>query len=353
MKKQDFTTKPKLEDVARNAAVSSATVSRVLNHPETVRPELRDRVTRSIEALSYTRDSAARALKSRRTRTVGAVVPTLGISIFAEGVEAMQNRLSEHGYTLLIANSQYDPKKELQEVRSLIERGIDGLALVGDSQLGELHDLIRQHDVPFVTTYIHAARNGSLAIGIDNERATFDMTRYLLRLGHRNFGIIANLPDSNDRSQSRYNGIVKALSEVNLAVPASHVVNASHSLAQGRLGLRQLLSGNPAITAVICTTDTLAIGAMVEARALGLSVPQALSITGFDDIELAAQFDPPLTTVRIPAGEIGQAAADYLVNAITKAPVPEAASFPYRVIIRGSTGPVRPRKPKPARVNGR
>ncbi|MEJ1977663.1 MAG: hypothetical protein WDN49_17695 [Acetobacteraceae bacterium] len=106
-------------------------------------------------------------------------------------------------------------------------------------------DLIRRHNVPFLTTYICTARDGVLAIGIDNESATYDMTRYLLQLGHRDFGIIANLPDSNDRSQSRYNGIIRALSEAELGMPASHVINASHSLAQGRLGLRQLLSGNP------------------------------------------------------------------------------------------------------------
>jgi LacI family transcriptional regulator len=124
-------TKVTSEDVARAASVSPATISRVLNHPEIVRPELRDKVTRAISGLSYTRDSAARALKSGRMRTIGAIVPTLGLSIFAEGVEALQNRLSESGYTLFIANSQYDQRREFQETQSLIERGIDGLVLVG------------------------------------------------------------------------------------------------------------------------------------------------------------------------------------------------------------------------------
>src|SRR6202000_526295 len=100
----------KIEDVARNANVSPATVSRVLNHPEIVRPELREKVMRHIANLSYTPDSAARALKSGRMRTIGAIVPTLGLGIFAEGVEALQNRLSESGYTLFVANSQYDQR---------------------------------------------------------------------------------------------------------------------------------------------------------------------------------------------------------------------------------------------------
>src|ERR1035441_631059 len=143
----------KIDDVAREANVSPATVSRVLNHPEIVRAELRDKVSRAIATLSYTRDSAGRALKSGRMRTIGAIVPTLGLSIFAEGVEAMQNRLSESGYTLLIANSQYDQRRELQEMQSLIERGVDGIALVGGSHGPELRALIRQAGVPLLPAH--------------------------------------------------------------------------------------------------------------------------------------------------------------------------------------------------------
>jgi len=158
--KHRVNTRVKIEDVARQAAVSAATVSRVLNHPEIVRPELRDKVTRAITELSYTRDSAARALKSGRMRTIGAIVPTLGLGIFAEGVEALQNRLSESGYTLFIANSQYDQRRELQELQSLIERGIDGVVLVGASHAPELRTLVQQAGVPVITTYVSKALGG-------------------------------------------------------------------------------------------------------------------------------------------------------------------------------------------------
>jgi LacI family transcriptional regulator len=330
--------KVKLEDVALNADVSPATVSRVLNHPEIVRPEVREKVARSIAELSYTRNSAGRALKSRRTFTVGAVVPTLGVSIFAEGVEALQNRLSEHGYTLLIANSQYDSGKELTEVRSLMERGVDGIVLVGDNHLPKVLDLLRRNGMPFLTTYVCKARSGIPAIGIDSASGAYDLTRYLLSLGHRNFGVIANLPASNDRSRARHAGIIKALGEVGLTLPASRVVGAVHSVGQGRAGLRALLGENPSITAVMCTTDTLAIGALAEARAMGLRVPQRLSITGFDDIEIAPHIDPSLTTIRIPAADIGQVAADYLLGAIAGKPSGGVPALPYELIIRGSTG---------------
>jgi LacI family transcriptional regulator len=327
----------KIEDVARKANVSPATVSRVLNHPEIVRPELRDKVMRYITDLSYTRDSAARALKSGRMRTIGAIVPTLGLGIFAEGVEALQNRLSESGYTLFIANSQYDQRRELPEMQSLIERGIDGIVLVGGSHGRELRALVEQAGVPVVTTYVSKASGGIPAIGIDNERATGEMTEYLIGLGHVRFGSIANTPPSNDRSRARLDGIQRALSKAGIRLKPTQIIRADHSLAQGRSALRQLLTDHRDTTAVICTTDTLAIGAMAEARKMGLNVPQALSITGFDDVELAAHVEPPLTTISIPAGEIGRAAADCLISAIAGMPVPRSVLLPYRLVMRSST----------------
>jgi LacI family transcriptional regulator len=339
----------KIEDVAREANVSPATVSRVLNHPEIVRPELRDRVMRHITDLSYTRDSAARALKSGRMRTIGVVVPTLALGIFAEGVEALQNRLSESGYTLFIANSQYDLRREFQEMQSLIERGIDGIVLVGGSHGRELRALIEQAGVPVITTYVAKATGGIPAIGIDNERGTREMTEYLIGLGHVHFGAIANVvAPSNDRSRARLEGIQRALSHANIPLKPTQIIRTDYSLAQGRSALRQLLTEHPDTTAVICTTDTLAIGAMAEARKMGLSVPGTLSITGFDDVELAAQVDPPLTTVSVPAAEIGRGAADYLINAIAGSPVPRSVVLPYRLVMRSSTAPPRASE-RPAR----
>ncbi|MDF0492995.1 MULTISPECIES: LacI family DNA-binding transcriptional regulator [Bradyrhizobium] len=330
----------KIEDVARKANVSPATVSRVLNHPEIVRPELRDKVMRHIADLSYTRDSAARALKSGRMRTIGVIVPTLALGIFAEGVEALQNRLSESGYTLFIANSQYDQRRELQELQSLIERGIDGIVLVGGSHGRELRALIEQAAVPVITTYVCKAAGGIPAIGIDNEGATRDMTEYLLGLGHVRFGVIANVNSpSNDRSRARLEGIQRALAKVEIPLKPTQIIRTDYSLVQGRNALRQLLTDHPDTTAVVCTTDTLAIGAMAEARKMGSIVPAALSITGFDDVELAAQMDPPLTTISVPAAEIGRGAADYLINAIAGTPVPRSVLLPYRLVMRSSTAP--------------
>src|ERR1700719_2084535 len=179
-----------LGDVARRAGVSAASVSRVLNYPAKVSPGVRERVMRAMGELGYIRDGAARALASRQSLTIGNVVPTLGIGIFAAGVAALQRRLDEFGYQLLVAASDYDEAKEVRQVRALIERGVDGIALVGQRHHAEIYELLRARKLPYVNTYQFDGRSPHPSIGFDNRTGTFALTRHLIDLGHREFGIV-------------------------------------------------------------------------------------------------------------------------------------------------------------------
>jgi LacI family transcriptional regulator len=334
----DAQTRITVQDVARDANVSTATVSRVLNQPDRVRPEVRERVRRSIEALHYTPDGVARALRSRRTRTVGVVIPTLSLGVFAEGVEAMQIRLAEYGYTLLIASSQYDMARERQEIDALLERGVDGLLLVGNIHGDETYESIRSRQIPFLTTYVSEARADVPAVGIDNERAAREITEYLIGWGHRSFGVIANLQRSNDRTLARLRGIRQALEAAGIPLPTGMIYKAGHALSEGRRGLRALTSTDPALTAIMCTTDTLAIGALAEARVMGWQVPGRLSVSGFGDIELAAQIDPPLTTVNDGTDIIGRVAIDHLMRLVHGEQIEPSTRLPFTLVVRASTG---------------
>jgi LacI family transcriptional regulator len=328
--------RPKVTDVARVAGVSPATVSRVLNNPKIVRPAIQAKVQRAIVSLGFTPDAAARALKSRRSRTIGAVVPTLGIAIFADGIGALQGRLRAHGYTLLVANSEYEPEKELQEISVLLDRGVDGVVLVGDAFAPGVRSLARRHDASLVTTYVCKSRHGIPAVGIDNAEVMYKLTQYLSGLGHREFGIITDAAKTNDRTRARCNGVLKALKEGGIHLGDSRIVNVTYSVASGRAGLQKLMASDPAVTAVICTSDALAVGALAESKALGLLVPKDLSITGFDDIDISAHTDPPLTTVNVPAFDIGCLAADHVVALIAGRAVPMSSNLPARMVIRAS-----------------
>jgi LacI family transcriptional regulator len=328
----------KLTDVARLANVSLATASRALNQPDIVRPAIRERVERAVEKLAYTPDRTAKALSSGKSRIVGAIVPTIGNAIFADGVEALQDRLSERGYTLLLSNSQYDPEKELRQIRALLEHGVDGLVLVGDSFAPDALPLIRRRGIPFVTTYVCASRHGIPAIGIDNRRATEEATRYLLELGHRNFGVITNTALPNDRSQARLAGILAALAHRNMGLGPNRIVEVTQpSISNGRRAFATLIAADPVLTAIVCTTDALAVGALAEARRRGIRVPLDMSVVGFDDIEIAVGVDPSLTTVNVPAAEIGRTAADHLISAIEGNSIPITTRMDALLVVREST----------------
>jgi LacI family transcriptional regulator len=330
-----------LADVARRAGVSAATVSRVLNHPVKVRPEIRERVARAMTELGYVRDGAARALASRHSLTIGHVVPTLGIGIFAAGVEALQRRLEQSGYQLLVAASDYDEAKEARQVRALIERGVDGMALVGHRHAPEVYQLLHARKLPYVNTYQFDGRNPHPCVGFDNRTGAFNLTRYLVDLGHRDIGIVTAPPGLNDRIAARLKGILDCLGERGIADSAHHIVEVAQTIVEGRAATRALLAAHPDLTAICCTTDTLAIGALCECRALGVRVPEHVSVTGFSDLEIVSELDPPLSTVRIPTDEIGVRIADFLLDRINGGGGAKKIKLEASVVIRQSTGPAR------------
>lgn len=333
--------RPKLSDVARLAEVSPATVSRVLNHPDIVRPDLQSRVRHAIAKLGYTPDAMARALSLGRNNTIGAVIPTLGMTIFANGTAALQGRLREYNYTLLIANAEYDPDRELEEIKVLLERGVDGLVLVGDRISADALTLTRQYRVPLVTTYVSESQFSVPAIGIDNAEAMHQVLQMLLDLGHREFGIITVYPAHNDRQQARRHGLYAAFEAARIQLPPHRIAEVPYSVSHGRAAFRRLMTADPGITAVICSSDAFAIGALAESRVMGLAVPGDVSITGYDDVDIALHTDPPLTTVNVPAALIGRLAADHIVATLDGRPPPPTTKLPAQLVMRGSTAPPR------------
>jgi LacI family transcriptional regulator len=331
-----------LGDVAIRAGVSAASVSRVLNHPGKVSSGVRARVTQAMGELGYVRDGAARALASRQSLTIGHVVPTLGIGIFAAGVAALQRRLEEFGYQLLVAASDYDEAKEVRQVRALIERGVDGMALVGQRHAPEIYQLLQARKIPYVNTYQADRRSPHPSIGFDNRTGTFELTRHLIDLGHREFGIVTASPSLNDRIAARLKGVLDCLDDHDIPPSARHVVEVTaQSIAEGRNAVRALIVGHPDLTAIYCTTDTLAIGALCECCALGIRVPEDLSIAGYSDLEIVSHLDPALSTVHIPAEQIGTRTADFLIDRIKGTTGPTTIELEAEIIIRRSTGPVR------------
>ncbi|MDD9878112.1 MAG: LacI family DNA-binding transcriptional regulator, partial [Magnetovibrio sp.] len=218
---------PTLGDVARAAGVSTATVSRVINRPDAVRPELRDRVRRQIDALGYVADGAARALASRRSRTIGAVIPTLSSAIFSEGIDAFETALGGAGYSLVLATSGYDAGHEARHIRNLVERGVDALLLVGRIHDADAVAMLERRGVPFVETWTYRPDSPNACVGFDNHRAAKRMAAHLVDLGHRDIAMIAGLTHGNDRAMERVSGVHEALAEAGIELPAERFMECA------------------------------------------------------------------------------------------------------------------------------
>lgn len=328
-----------IKDVAREAGVSIATVSRALNTPERVGRAIVARVRAAVATLDYVPDRAARSLVSRRFNAIGAIVPTVDNAIFAKGIQSLQNRLNASGYTLLLASTEYDEARELLGLQSLIEHGVDGMVLVGAAHPPAMLRLLAQRSLPFVNTWSYDPTHAAPCVGFDNRAAMARLTRYLLDLGHRRLAMIAGVTRHNDRAAERIAGTREALDDRGLQLPAQWLIERPYTVADGRSAMAKLLGGPRPPSAVVCGNDILAFGALFECQARGVRVPEQVSITGFDDVDLAAHLAPALTTMRVPATEMGCAAADYLVHRCAARPAPDCVELHAELIVRGSTGP--------------
>ena len=330
-----------LSDVAEKAGVSTASVSRVLNHPDKVSERIRAKVSLAMEELGYVRDGAARSLASRRSYSMGSVVPTIGIGIFSAGVERLQQRLQQVGYQLLIATTQYDASKEMEAVRSLIERGVDGVQLVGQQHDPRIYTLLKTRAIPFVNTYQFDADNEHPCIGFDNYRSAWTLMDHLLDLGHREVGIITSPTRLNDRIAARLTGMKACLKARGIDQPDSRVIEVAHRIESGRAAARQLLRAHPELTAICGTADALAIGALFELRELGIAVPHEVSVAGYDDLDIVRHLRPSLTTVHVPVEELGTRVADYLLGCIEGRQMPVKMQLNADLVLRESTGQAR------------
>lgn len=330
---------PTIEDVAQEAGVSTATVSRVLNRPESVREGLRLRVLEAVTLLGYVPHAGARALKLQRSGTVGAIFPTIDNAIFAQAIDALQQRLADGGLQLLIATSGYDVDTEARQAMNLVTRGADALVLCGAGQSPRLLQFLAQREMPAVHAMIYPPPEGRVCVGIDNTKAIGKAVRYLLDLGHRRIAMLAGVTRDNDRSTARVAGARDALLHAGIKFPSGYLVERKYALADARDGFRALMANHPAPTAILCGNDVLAFGAMLEAATMGIAVPQSLSVVGFDDLEMARHFRPALTTLHVPTNRLWQTVADRVISWLEKAPVPDATEFDVELVVRGSTGP--------------
>ena len=338
------------KDVARLAGVSTATVSRALNSPDRVDPQTRRRVLEAAAKLRYVPHGAARSLRSHRSKMIGAVVPSFDYALYARTTSALQQRFDERGYSLVLAEQHYDLGAEVRVARQLIQHGVDAFVFVGLDHDPALFSLLEDYGRPYVLTWGIDPLYRHPSIGFDNQAATFEITRHLIGLGHRRFGLLSAPVAGNDRARARGAGIRQALAESGLVLPAHQVQYAPISLQSAEQAMQRLLALPERPTAVVATNDVFAVGAMLACRKAGVKIPREMSITGVDNTDLGATQTPGLTSIRTPIVEIGHAAAAQIIARLEGQPWEPFQAFPIEVVHRGSTAPPAGPLRKEARV---
>lgn len=307
-----------LKQIAALAGVSSATVSRVLHTPHVVREVTRTRVLKVIEDYGYIYNKSAADFTSRKSTIIGMIIPTMRSSIHATLVQGIQDELMETGYNLIMGNTNYSLEMELDILQLFMERRVAGIVQAGinSSESWSMLDDALRHGIPSVAVWEYVRGKSVGCVGIDNYRAARTMTEYLIDIGHRRIGLLLGPFSRIERIHRRLDGYKAALTENAIPVDPTLIIEKEHTLLDGSEGMNRLLALSDVPSAVFAGSDVLAIGALAAIKRAGLRVPEDISVAGFDDIDFANFSDPPLTTVRVPAYEMGRRAIRMLIRLI-------------------------------------
>jgi len=327
---------PTLDDVAKRAGVSTATVSRCLNDPQRVVAATRERVMSAVDALGYTPNFAARVMAAKRSFTIGAIIPTMENAIFARGLQAFQEKIHQRGYTLLVSSSAYKPEVEEEQIRTLVARGADGLLLIGHDRDARIYDYLERQKVPAMVAWSFTPGQRTPSIGFDNRQAMMALAQEVIALGHTQLATISGFSQGNDRARLRIEGIKDAMQQSGLSPNNLATIETSYEIESGAEAFRQLMAQDTRPTAILCGNDVLAVGAVRQAEDMGLHVPDDISITGFDDIELARIVQPGLTTIHVPHRDMGRKAAAELIEMIENSSPGQSIRLDTKIVMRKS-----------------
>lgn len=345
-------TKLDIRTVAERANVSIATVSRTINSIPTVSPELAERVWKAIRELNYYPNTQARSLVSGRSRIFGLIVPEITNPFFPELVQGFEDIAVEHGYEMLVSSTSNDPQRMNVCIRRMLERKVEGVAVMTFGVEEPLLEQLSERNVPLVLTEFLLESPHVSTLLLDYETGFKLGIEHLVKLGHRDIAFISG-PLALHSARSRRNAFSSAMQGFKLPVRDSWMIEGDHTMEAGVRGFQRLAAAGKIPTAIMCSNDMTAIGALRAAYNAHVRVPDDLSVIGLDDIHFAEYTLPPLTTIRLSGVEIARAAFQAL-HAQVEAEAGQQVQRKYPVttslMVRESTAP--PRKSNAFRMPG-
>ncbi|MGN6277893.1 MAG: LacI family DNA-binding transcriptional regulator [Sphingomonas sp.] len=328
-----------ISDVATAAGVSRATAARVLSNPELVAETTRLRVLEVVQRLGYSRNSVAASLRTTRTGRIIVTVPDISNPFFSRVIRGVEEAAQEAGYAVLLGDTRNEREREEQYAEMLNRREADGIIFLGHRLPTTLTRVLDRDGsrAPIVNGCEFTPSLGVSSAHIDNAGAAYEVMDSLYAMGHRDIALVLG-PQDSPLTRDRLIGAQRAAEDRGL-VGRLVVESGDFSVESGRRAANALFARTPRPTAIFCFSDEMAIGTLAAARSAQIACPEALSVVGFDDIQMARYVDPPLTTIRQPMAEIGRKTVELLIAILQgRQAAPVSATLPHRLIIRQSVG---------------
>ena len=330
-----------IHDVAREAKVSIATVSRVLNGNPTVRDETRERVQEVIRRLRYVPHGGARSLIKRETRTIGVLLPDMFGEFFSEVIRGLDQVARQRHYSLLVTCTHGEPQSAEAMVR-IMHGKVDGLVVLSSDieMYAPLKELLRRTPVVFLNHVQGPGADQFDSISVDNHSGAMAMTRYLMGLGHERIVFVKG-PDGNGDADERLQGYREAMKGQPGDAPNFMEISGDFSEGSGYQATGRIVQMEPRPTAIFAANDAMAIGILCALKERGIRVPEDISLAGFDDIPMVRYLSPPLSSIRTPIPELGSGAAERLLAMIEAGGAirPRQQTLEVLLVARASTGP--------------
>ena len=330
-----------IKAVAKRAKVSTATVSRTMNGSANVSPKTAERVRQAIEALNFYPDTNARALGSGRSNLYGLIISDITNPFFPELVKSFEDIAVLHGQEVLIANTNYDPERMKICVRRMLQRKVDGVAIMTSEMDDHLIEDFSRRNIPLVFLDTGIPSPGVSCVRIDYSAGIDAAMNHLIKLGHSRIAFISG-PMGLASARMRYKAFMESTARDHLDDNPKLIQEGNHRVDGGHEAMQRILASGARPTAVLASNDLTAIGAMGAISEAGLRVPEDISVVGYDDIQLSAFTMPPLTTVSLPRAEIANAAFQALFNTRKSDSPTPVLGVDYKVlptlVTRKSTG---------------
>lgn len=324
--------------MAREAGVSMATVSRVVNGNPNVKPVTRKKVLDTIQTLGYRPNAVARGLASKKTTTVGVIIPDISSLFYAELARGIEDIATMYKYNIILCNSDQKTEKEIHLVNTLLEKQVDGLLFMGDSILQEHLDVLTTSPVPIILASTLDPKGQIPSVNIDCKQATYDATQLLIDKGHQKIGYISGPLKDLQAGQLRLTGYTDALKAAGLKLDEALVKYGDYRYESGLEATEGWLKSDHKPTAVLAMSDEMAIGAIHACQDQGLDVPLDIEVIGFDNTRLANMVRPRLTSVVQPMYDIGAVSMRLLTKYMKNENIEDhLVILPHRIEERGST----------------